>query len=170
MQEVIQAETVAEKVVEVQEKSQVETVTKTISKQKFEVVIVGTMRFMPADEIADNAKAVSARRLFKRVDGERQPTTAVVLTYEEEPPAHVYIFEERFTTRDYVRPTTRCFHCQGWNHRQQGCKRQAKCAQCGGQHKTSQCKKGPEVKPKCANCKGDHSAASPLCPKYLQVR
>ena len=145
MQEVRQVETVAETVVEVQEESQVETVTKTISKQKFEVVIVGTMRFMPADEIADNAKAVSARRLFKRVDGERQPTTAVVLTYEEEPPAHVYIFEERFTTRDYVRPTTRCFHCQGWNHRQQGCKRQAKCVNAAGSTKQTNAKRAQKL-------------------------
>ena len=120
--------------------------------------------------VADVTGAVSARRLVKRVDEKIQPTTAVVLTFEEQPPAHVFIFEERFPTRDYIRPTTRCFNCQGWNHRQQGCRRPARCAQCGEQHKTSECKKGLENKPKCANCKGDHSAASPQCPKYLQVR
>jgi len=39
---------------------------------KFEVVIVSTLKYTPTDEIAQNAEAIAARRIFKRIDGQRQ--------------------------------------------------------------------------------------------------
>ena len=141
-----------------------------IKKPKFEVVIVGTMRFMPTEEIAQNAEAITARRIYKRINGQLQPTTAVVLTFEEHPPAFVFVYEERFRTRDYIRPTMRCYNCQGWNHRQQGCRKPVRCARCGEGHKTGDCKMKDEKKVKCANCSGNHSAASPSCIKFQQVK
>jgi hypothetical protein len=138
--------------------------------EKQEVVIVGVWRFMPVEEIAWQAYANKARRIEKRVEGKLQPTTAIILTYSDEPPEYVYIEEERFRTRPFIRQTTRCYHCQGFNHRQGGCKNKARCGRCGGSHSTNDCKVGKDVKLKCANCKGDHSAASPRCPKYMQVK
>ena len=59
----------------------------------FEVVVVGVMRFMPVDEIPSDAKAKSARRINRRVDGALQPTTAVVLRFDDDPPEHVAIHQ-----------------------------------------------------------------------------
>jgi len=56
---------------------------------KNEVVIVGTMRFMPPIEIAEEVETVSARRIFRRTNGKMEPTTAVVLTCNEAPPSIV---------------------------------------------------------------------------------
>ena len=160
----------AEKVVEVHQNKPEVAEKETVKKPKFEVVIVGTLKDMPTDEIAQNAEAIAARRIFKRIDGQRQPTTAVVLTYNEQPPEVVFVYEERFRTRDYIRPTLRCYNCQGWNHRQQGCRKPARCARCGESHKTKECKMEDETKAKCANCSGNHSAASPSCSKFQQVK
>src|SRR5208282_5446859 len=85
-----------------------------------EVVIVGTLRFMPLYEIAEETGAVSARRIFRRVKGKPEPTTAVILTFDVDPPTAVIVQHERFRTRPYVRQTVRCLNCQQFNHRQQG--------------------------------------------------
>ena len=135
-----------------------------------EVVIVGVMRFMPVDEIASEAKARSARRINRRVDGALQPTTAVVLRFDADPPEQVVIHQERFRTRMYVHQTSRCFNCQGLNHQQANCKKPARCARCGNQHRTTDCRTKDDNKIRCANCQGPHSSASPICPKYKAVK
>ena len=61
----------------------------TVAKQavRNEVVIVGTLRFMLLPyEIAEETNAVSARRICRRVKGKPEPTTAVVLTFDIDPP------------------------------------------------------------------------------------
>ena len=139
-------------------------------KQKFEVVIVGTLRFMPPFEIAEEVEADSARRIFRRVNGTMEPTTAVVLTFYEEPPSIVYIDHERFKTRPYVRQAVRCHNCQGFNHRQAGCRNSPRCSRCGRRHSTGACNLDTDQPLRCANCRGDHSAASPECPAFLNVK
>jgi len=83
-------------------------------------VVVGVVRFMPIEEVKEEAEAVEARRIMRRVAGKLEPTTAIVLTYDKVPPLFVNIHYESYRTRDYVRQTARRFHCQGWNHRQAG--------------------------------------------------
>ena len=102
-----------------------------IKKPVFEVVVTGVVRFMPIEEVRDEAGAIHARRINRRVDGKLEPTTAIVLTYDSQPPVVVNIHYESYRTKAYIRQAARCFHCQGWNHRQAGCKKQAKCARCG---------------------------------------
>src|SRR5208282_4335482 len=96
--------------------------------------------------------------------------SAVVLTYNQDPPTFTYINQQRFRPRPYVRPAIRCYRCQGWNHRQGGCRNRIRCARCGDEHATAQCKLTPVEQLRCANCKGDHSAASPSGPAYRQVQ
>jgi hypothetical protein len=141
-----------------------------IVKKKYEVVIVGTLRFMPPIEIAEEVDALTARRIFRRVNGKMEPTTAVVLSFDEEPPSTVYIDHERFRTRPYVRQAVRCHNCQGFNHRQAGCRNSPRCSRCGRRHATGDCKLDTDQPLRCANCRGDHSAASPECPAFLNVK
>ena len=157
-----EVKSVAEKVAEV--------IAEVSRPQYYEVVVIGVMRFMPVEEIASEASARSARRINKRVNGELQPTTAVVLRFDDNPPEHVIIHHERFRTRSYIHQTTRCFNCQGFNHHQAKCKKPARCARCGNQHKTVDCRTKEESKIRCANCQGQHSSAASICPKYRQVQ
>ena len=145
--------------------------SRTVIRQpKFEVVVVGVMRYMPISEIKDEAGAVEARRIMRRIEGKLEPTTAIVLTYDKQPPVLVNIHYESFRTRTYIHQTARCFNCQGWNHRQAGCKKPARCARCGEQHKTAQCQMKDSKNIKCANCGEGHSSAAPICRKYKEVK
>jgi len=141
-----------------------------VRKPIYEVVVVGVVRFMPIKEIQEDAEAIAARRITRRVNGQLEPTTAVVPTYDKPPPVFINIHYECYKTRDYIRQTARCFNCQGWNHRQAGCRKPARCARCGENHKTAVCKMSDESKLKCANCGENHSAAAPICRKYIEVK
>ena len=106
-------------------------------KPVFEVVVTGVVRFMPIEEVREETGAIRARRISRRMDGQLVPTTAIVLTYDSQPPVLVNIHYESYRTKAYIRQAARCFHCQGWNHRQAGCKKPAKCARCGEGQKTN---------------------------------
>lgn len=51
----------------------------------------------------------------------------------------------------------RCYNCQEFGHVAKGCKKQRRCARCGGDHDYG--KRGEGVKPKRCNCGGNHSVA-----------
>ena len=102
--------------------------------------------------------------------GNPEPTTAVVLTFDVDPPTAVIVQHERFRTRPFIRQTVRCLNCQQFNHRQHGCHNHSRCARCGRQHRTGECELDTDQTLRCANCKGYHSAASPSCPQYLKVK
>src|SRR5208282_1699283 len=148
----------------------VEKEANAVKREKFEVVIVGTYSVMSPYEIADKAEAVSAHRIFRRVNGIHEPTTAVVLTYEQEPPQSVYVEHERFKTRPYIKQAIRCHHCQRFNHRQAGCRNKAKCARCAEDHRKNECELDTDQPLRCANCHWDHSSASPTCSKFQEVK
>ena len=62
-----------------------------VKKPVFEVVVTGVVRFMPIEEVRDEAGAIRARRINRRVDRILEPTTAIVLTYDIQPPVLVNI-------------------------------------------------------------------------------
>ena len=75
---------------------------------------------------------------------------------------------------EYQKPNktklTQCYNCQMYGHGSNRCMVKTFCAQCAGNHKTSDCK---ETVVKCANCKGPHKAMSLECPSrqnYNQIR
>ena len=116
---------------EVAEEKQNEVIAEVSRPVIHEVVVVGVMRFMPEDEIASETNARSARRINRRVDEAQQPTTAVVLRFDDDPPEHVVIHQERFRTRKYVHQTFICFNYQGFKTSKANCKKPARCARCG---------------------------------------
>ena len=135
-----------------------------------EVVIVGVPEETTENEVQVQTGACKARRILKRRDGKRISTTAVVISFEGEPPQTVHVDHQRYKTRPFIRQATRCYRCQGWNHTQGNCKKQPRCARCGDQHPTTECKVKEQNQLKCANCKGGHSAASPTCPAFQKIQ
>jgi hypothetical protein len=127
------------------------------------VIVTGVLRFMPIEEVWEEAGATQARRITQRVAGKLELMTAIVLSYNSQPLVCVNIHYESFRMKAYIQQTARCFHCQWWNHRQAGCKKPAKCARCGENHRTNDCKMMDNSKLKCVNRGGNHSAAAPIC-------
>ena len=80
---------------------------------------------------------------------------------------YLYIGRRRHRVHDRVW-VTRCFHCQGFNHRADTCKQKdqsPKCAYCAGKHESRGCTS--RNSPKCVNCSAlgggspfDHYASS----------
>ncbi|XP_073814558.1 uncharacterized protein [Musca autumnalis] len=65
---------------------------------------------------------------------------------------------------------TQCHNCQMFGHGQSRCNVKTFCANCAGNHKTSECK---ENTVKCANCTGSHKSTDVNCPskmQYLEIK
>lgn len=65
---------------------------------------------------------------------------------------------------------TQCYNCQMFGHGSSRCKVKTFCANCAGNHKTSECK---ETTVKCANCSGTHKSTYDKCPNkenYISIR
>ena len=62
-----------------------------------------------------------------------------------------------YEARPYERELeiTQCFKCQQWGHTQVACGKQARCAQCAGDHDTKVC---PKKSVSCVNCGKSHRA------------
>lgn len=70
---------------------------------------------------------------------------------------------------------SRCYNCQGYNHKSANCVRRVSCGNCSGEHERSECN---SVVKRCVNCdlannkfstgyNVDHAAADPGCPSTL---
>lgn len=65
---------------------------------------------------------------------------------------------------------TQCHNCQMLGHGSSRCRVKTFCANCAGNHKTSECNSETVM---CANCKGPHKSSSPTCPnreKFQEMR
>lgn len=65
---------------------------------------------------------------------------------------------------------TQCHNCQMFGHGSSRCQVKTFCANCAGQHKTSECEGTAD---KCANCNGSHKSTFDQCPSkinYLNIR
>lgn len=83
----------------------------------------------------------------------------------------VYIDWERCPVYEDL-SVTRCFNCQGYNHKSASCDRRKVCGRCAGEHDGATCQ-SPHLK--CVNCATandrfgmqyaiDHSSSDPQCP------
>lgn len=64
---------------------------------------------------------------------------------------------------------TQCRNCLEMGHGTRNCHLKARCNNCGGTHKTDECKDSQEAQPKrCANCSGPHEATDRCCPKRAE--
>lgn len=86
----------------------------------------------------------------------------------------VFIGWERYPIYEDLN-LTRCYRCQGFNHKSANCDRRVSCGTCSGEHERSVCS---SVSKKCVNCdfannkfstgyNVDHAATDPSCPSTL---
>jgi hypothetical protein len=97
-------------------------------KQYREIVIVGVPQTTDEHEVETQTGACKARRISKRLEGQLIKTSAVVLSYEGEQPIIVFVDQQRFKTRTYIRQATRCYRYQGYNHLQSRFTKAFRCA------------------------------------------
>ncbi len=133
-------------------------------------VIFGVSSELTEAEIASEVNAQSARRIMKKVNGEKVSTGTVVVSFPENLPGLVYIGCLRYKVKPYIPQPIRCNKCQGYGHIAAYCKRQVRCVRCGKGHNLEDCPvKDNLAQAVCVNCKGQHSAAFKGCVKYQEV-
>jgi hypothetical protein len=137
-------------------------------------IIFGVDANIDIDDIKNEADALVAYRMTKFIDGKREETNNVVLTFSEERglPDNIYIGFLKFRVKQYIPHPFRCANCQRFGHGRDICYRKTCCPRCAGTHTFEQCPvtKEDEENIKCANCHANHSSAWTGCPKYKEVQ
>ena len=113
----------------------------------------------------DGSIVKSVSRLNKFTGGQKQPSSAVQVTFEGTSlPERIFVDVLSFKVRRYNMPPMRCFKCQRLGHLASGCRGKNTCLLCGGSHTKDSCTANQH---KCSNCGGPHRASSREC-KYIQ--
>lgn len=103
-----------------------------------------------------NGSVKSAKRMTRGID--KKETESVLIEFDcKDLPKEVYFGYIKYNIREFITKPMRCYNCQEFGHVARGCKKQRRCARCGGDHDYGKCGEG--VKPKCCNCGGNHSVA-----------
>ena len=70
-----------------------------------------------------------------------------------------------FKVEEFKAPPSirQCYHCQGFGHSAQSCRKQRVCLICGEGHSDEECTK---TQPKCGSYRGPHVASYKGCPYY----
>jgi len=132
-------------------------------------IIFGVSRSLTDDEISGETTSTSVRRLTKLINGQRENTETVVLTFSNSQlPEYVNIGFLKYRVKPYIPLPFRCTNCQKFGHSHNACSKGVVCPRCSGSHSFAECTKKDQ--PKCSNCHGDHSAAWSGCPKYVQIQ
>ena len=136
------------------------------------VVITGVPKDINDRAVIEETGAIEVRRIYKRSSGTKEPTTALVLSYNcsiEEIPSRVQIGYLTFKTRTYIPLVTRCYKCQKYGHIAANCRKEKHtCPVCAGPHSYEECH--TKDSKKCANCGGAHSVSFRECPKYVMAK
>jgi len=133
-------------------------------------VIFGIPCDLTDQQIAEEVKALSVRRLERWSNGQKKPTENVILTFQDDLPTHVILGFIRRKVKPYVPLPLRCANCQRFGHHATKCHRKQRCVRCGEEHDLESCptKENPD-QINCVNCKGQHSAAYRKCIRYQEV-
>jgi len=145
----------------------------TLGKPSFSIkgVIMGIPHDVEDKEIQDYLKSqgiTAAKRIMKRVSGQLQKTTAILLSFSKKMPESINFGYEKKRVRPYVPPVIRCFKCQQYGHGTDQCHGRVRCPACSQGHEWKECPN--KSAPKCARCGGAHSAAYMGCPKYKEAK
>ena len=135
------------------------------------VVITGVSDEWTDELLHEEIGAVYIRRIKRRVDGQLQPTTAVILGYTEDPPEVVKLRYRQYRTRTYVEEPKQCHNCLRFGHLKANCRSTTRCPRCAGSHSYDECtKKDQQAAVRCANCGESHSAKYRGCTKFNEVK
>ena len=115
--------------------------------------------------LAGQKRSFAKRFRFKCKDSsEFRVSTSVFLQISTtDLPAEVRLGYLLFGIRQFIPKPLRCFNCNRFGHAASHCRGRARCSNCGGEHKYSECEADTA---KCPNCGGNHSANDKTCPRY----
>ena len=135
------------------------------------VVITGVSGEWTDEQMFEEIGAEYIRRIKRRVDGQLQPTTAVILGYVENPPDVIKLRYRQYRTRPYIEEPKQCHNCLRFGHLKANCRSSTRCPRCAGEHAYDDCnKKLQQEAVKCANCGENHSAMYRGCTKFAEVK
>ncbi|KAM4634664.1 uncharacterized protein ACJ7VT_002543 isoform 1-T4 [Polymixia lowei] len=145
---------------------EVATVVSLKTKKKgIKAVISGVPLSVDATELRNNLKGgkiLHVQRLAMMKGGVKTDSESILLEVDGEIlPTRMYLGYVSYPVRAYVLRPVRCYNCQRFGHVAANCRRQRRCARCGGDHDYGKC--GTEVLPKCCNCGRGHSVAYGGC-------
>jgi len=134
-------------------------------------IIFGVALELSEEDIKYDTGAYAVRRMTKYVEGNKEITPNVILSYRDLLPERTQIGFDNFRIRKYIPLPFRCTNCQRFGHGHKTCWRPKCCVRCSGNHEFADCTvEIKSEKVKCLNCNGNHSAAWSQCPKYQEVR
>ncbi|KAK7930877.1 hypothetical protein WMY93_007272 [Mugilogobius chulae] len=107
------------------------------------------------------------RRLMRTVNGERDLSTSVCLSFREGMPDRVYLDYICYRVRPFERGPLRCFACQEYGHVASVCRGVRRCYRCGMSDCLNESCARQGKEPKCVHCKGNHSAGASSCPRRV---
>src|SRR5664279_3240085 len=135
------------------------------------VVITGVSDEWTDEQLFEEIGAEYIRRIKRRVDGQLQPTTAVILGYVENPPNVVKLRYRQYRTRTDIEEPKQCHNCLRFGHLKVNCRSTTRCPRCAGNHAYDDCtKKLQQEAVRCANCGENHSAKYRGCTKFAEVK
>ena len=130
------------------------------------IVTSSEARRCEQDELEDwlsEQGVVECRQLGKGED-----VQTLLLTFEKQTlPKTVSIGFELCRVREYIPDPMRCFKCQRYGHLSSKCSRAEVCAICGSCDHTSSREDPCKEEPKCVNCGQDHPAFVRKCPVWV---
>jgi len=136
-------------------------------------VVYGIPTDVPEEEIAEELEIMKVERLYRLINGEKQPTLSVALFFkhDQEIPSEVDFRYKVYTVRSFIPSPVRCYACQRFGHIAKNCRSsKLRCPKCTGNHEFKDCGITARDSFKCGNCGGAHSAAHKGCPKFLEAK
>lgn len=110
---------------------------------------------------------IAVRRITKLVNGRRQNTRSLILTFNGTvAPKHVFFGLIRVETEKYYPLPLICYNCFSFGHAKAKCEAEAMCRNCSKNHILAEgavCSNPPF----CKNCNQNHPPSSKTCPVYV---
>jgi hypothetical protein len=139
------------------------------NKRQAKGIIFGVSLKLSDEDIFCAVNSAGVQRMRKWVNGVKQPTTTVILTFDGSVlPKTVKIGYLTFKVKPYIPPVIVCKVCLMIGHNK--CDARQRCVRCSRPHRFEDCPvKDKPQEAHCARCNGNHSAAYRGCVKYKEV-
>ena len=122
----------------------------------------------------EHKTGIKAKRITKRVGGEIRTTKQVILHFDEDMPAYIYLGWKRFRVETFIPEPIRCYNCQKYGHKSNNCNSKIKCPICSKNHSYEKCESrnnnNNERRAVCPNCREGHPASYKGCRVYQEAK
>ena len=100
-------------------------------------------------------------------DGQRKPIGTFILTFQSQTlPKYIRVGYYRVAVSQFIPNPVRCYKCQKFGHTKFNCRKNEVCTKCGQEDLTDP--QGCKNQAKCVNCQGNHASNDKECPKWKE--